>query len=757
MKNDKFPVLFLICLVGIFFLDFFIHGHVLDANHDVREVIMPYHYMQSRALQSWIIPQWNPYVRCGAAFLGNPHNFFCYPPLTLAYFAPEKILPFAVTLILVLHVLAAGLFAYIFFKRIMGDRFWALLSSVIYLFSSSSVINMTVGISSFSFMVYVPLWLYLIYTQRERRFLPNLLLVTFVLSMFLFIGSFQRVIYAFWICFLFALFRSFRKKGQKVVFDPRPLLVSGLGAVMSFAITFIRLGPFMWNSRQGITAPGTFQKALTYAVIRPAAALRAFVPEFFGTKLHQDFFHWNLSNMNHLEMFNCYVGVAGILIFLYVFLFVWDRRLMFWKICAAGIFLVMFFPPVTFVHYLLTGRSMLNYSRIVWFFPLCAAVITGMFGSEYFESENSLKKLRWFSLTAFILVSAGIAVFFHGLLRRAILTPVQINTMRGSMVYFFCMGSLFVAGLFLLRKKTLKYFLLIFIAVDLLIIARIDSNNSHPFLSPDRELREYTDDEIWLAERFEQEGRSFRVITSDRPNLLENRCAELGFYSSCGHESFGSSYIARIYAGGYDLSRPRSFYVKNSPDLSNTSAINLSSSLFLMAPDRILVNRSEGVLPRTRLFKRYYVARDDRDAFEKVISRNHETRDVVVLDREPGLEISPGGDAGISGITRESNESIMINTDSPYNSVLLITDAYHAGWHAYVDGEPAEIMRANYAFKAVSVPAGEHKVQFVFEHPAFKASGAVSYAGILVFLLLCGIAFLRCRAERGISGGRGLR
>jgi hypothetical protein len=733
MKNNKFPVIFLSLFVTLLFWDFFAKGYVLDANHDVREVLMPYHFMESKALHSWNVPQWNPYVRCGTSFLGNGHNLFYYPPLFLIYHLPEEMLPFLITLILILHVLTAGFFAYLFFKKITGDEFWALTASVVYLFSSSSIINMTVGISCFSFLTYLPIWLYLIRTQRERSFLLNLTLTTFALTMFFLVGSFQRVIYTFWFCFLYMLFESFSRTDWKIRFDVRPMIINVMSSTFAFMIAFVRLGPFFWNSRHGITSPTTFKQALTYVTIRPMAALRLFVPEFFGTKLHYNFFNWGINNINHLEMFNCYVGIAGIVILLYVFLFVWDRRAIFWKMCISGILLVIFSPPFTFVHYVLTRRSALNYGRLVWFLPICAAALIGIFGASYFSDRVQIKKMRSTVFPAFLAVTGILFLCFNLLKNTQTLNETQIKTMFYSIVYFSVMGSVFIAGLFALRKTALKYFLLMFITADLFIIAKIDSNNSNAFLSPYSAISSFADDEKKLPELFDKQNRSFRVLTAGRPNLLENRCAELGFYSSCGHDSFSPAHIVRIYRGSYELNEHRNMYVKNPP--SNSTALGLSSTLFFMMPNQIFVAKNRDFIPRTSLYTEYVVLADEKQAFERVMAASHDLQNVLVLDREPCISIADSDKKGKTVIIKEDNEHINISAMSPGNSILFITDTYHEGWKAYVDGSETEIMRANYAFKAVCVPAGTHRLEFRFKHPALKTSWVISGFGLLFFLI----------------------
>lgn len=68
--------------------------------------------------------------------------------------------------------------------------------------------------------------------------------------------------------------------------------------------------------------------------------------------------------------------------------------------------------------------------------------------------------------------------------------------------------------------------------------------------------------------------------------------------------------------------------------------------------------------------------------------------------------------------------SVDVTTDEP--GYLVLSDAYYPGWCAIVDGQPAPIRRANYAFRAVHVPAGQHTVQFIFDPLIWKVSLAIS-------------------------------
>jgi hypothetical protein len=59
------------------------------------------------------------------------------------------------------------------------------------------------------------------------------------------------------------------------------------------------------------------------------------------------------------------------------------------------------------------------------------------------------------------------------------------------------------------------------------------------------------------------------------------------------------------------------------------------------------------------------------------------------------------------------------------------------------------VLRANYAFRAVFVPAGAHDVRFVYRPTSVLAGAAVSFAALAVCLVLGAAALASSRRARG--------
>jgi Bacterial membrane protein YfhO len=72
---------------------------------------------------------------------------------------------------------------------------------------------------------------------------------------------------------------------------------------------------------------------------------------------------------------------------------------------------------------------------------------------------------------------------------------------------------------------------------------------------------------------------------------------------------------------------------------------------------------------------------------------------------------------------------------------LVLTDIWYPGWECTIDGQPARILRANYLFRAVELPAGPHDVVFTFVPQSYRHGRTISLATLaLAALILTGAA-----------------
>lgn len=65
-----------------------------------------------------------------------------------------------------------------------------------------------------------------------------------------------------------------------------------------------------------------------------------------------------------------------------------------------------------------------------------------------------------------------------------------------------------------------------------------------------------------------------------------------------------------------------------------------------------------------------------------------------------------------------------IGAESP--ALIVIAQTYYHPWKAYVDGCATRVWRANHAFQAVEVPAGQHHLKLVYQDRALWIGGVIS-------------------------------
>jgi hypothetical protein len=123
---------------------------------------------------------------------------------------------------------------------------------------------------------------------------------------------------------------------------------------------------------------------------------------------------------------------------------------------------------------------------------------------------------------------------------------------------------------------------------------------------------------------------------------------------------------------------------------------------------------------------------DDSTAFAALAQTNLDLRRIVYLPPNARQAISSGAQPSAHVRVAEfANQRISLQTTSPAPSIVVIAQTYYPAWKASVDGRPAKLWRANYAFQAIEVPAGDHRVQLIYRDKMFLAGTVLSALGLL--------------------------
>jgi len=160
-------------------------------------------------------------------------------------------------------------------------------------------------------------------------------------------------------------------------------------------------------------------------------------------------------------------------------------------------------------------------------------------------------------------------------------------------------------------------------------------------------------------------------------------------------------------------------------------------------------------VPRAHFAPRGEVVEEGAALMARLASPFHDPQQTVLLSAMPAdgwLGDGPvnRGRRAYVGIRSSLGERVILSVDTPVPGFVVLTDQFDRGWSVTVDGEPAELLRANYAFRAVRVPAGQSRVAFTY-HPRALVLGAVISGGALV---ACGLWALGARQRRRAINSR---
>ena len=134
----------------------------------------------------------------------------------------------------------------------------------------------------------------------------------------------------------------------------------------------------------------------------------------------------------------------------------------------------------------------------------------------------------------------------------------------------------------------------------------------------------------------------------------------------------------------------------------------------------------------------YRVEPDSSRAWQRVASGQVDIAREVVLDRRPEPDPS-GADAPpmlVAQLSEDRPEEVVAEVTSSHPGLLVLTDLHYPGWIAEEGGKRLPILKADGWFRAVSLPAGTHRVVFRYRPISFYAGAALSVVALLTLLVL---------------------
>ncbi len=145
----------------------------------------------------------------------------------------------------------------------------------------------------------------------------------------------------------------------------------------------------------------------------------------------------------------------------------------------------------------------------------------------------------------------------------------------------------------------------------------------------------------------------------------------------------------------------------------------------------VRVYRNLQALPEFSLITGYEVIKGEDNIISRLQDPRFDSKRLVVLEENPGVKLAGTTNNGSLKLLSDIPGNQLFAVDLPAPAILLNTQEDYPGWQAVVDGNPVQIYRADYAFQAVILPSGSHRVEFTYEPDSIKIGASVSIISLM--------------------------
>ncbi len=139
-------------------------------------------------------------------------------------------------------------------------------------------------------------------------------------------------------------------------------------------------------------------------------------------------------------------------------------------------------------------------------------------------------------------------------------------------------------------------------------------------------------------------------------------------------------------------------------------------------------------------------ANEEIDALETILPTETAVVDARFKDILKGAETGHKDSLSTIRLTSYQPNRLTYETENAQDGIAVFSEIYYPdGWQVTIDGQPAELARADYILRTLHIPAGKHVLEMTFDPRSLHVTEAVAYAAII--LILAGLVVLAWRGR----------
>lgn len=697
---------------------------------DFGSLAYPIIHYQKESFLSGEIPLWNPLSHCGIPFLAQWGTMTLYPPSLFYIFLP---LPWSLNFFCLLHLIFGAVGMYLFARRWINDDLPALFSAVAFVFNGI-ILSCLMWPNYTAALAWAP-WIFYVFEKAVCTG-GKYILFAIIFSVFQFMSGVPEIlIITHIITFSIVIYNVIDNKARIITTVSRYLLV----IISVLFICAMQLLPFLDLLQQSHrTADIDFTKWSM-----PGWGLaNFFVPLFHYFKTYQNTFV-----QSEQAFITSYYFPLGTLVLslLGIIRANSKTRIMFLLLIFFSISMALGSNSFiyNFASSFLPFFNKIRYPiKFIIILSFIIPVLAGLGVCPLIKSDKkAISSILLISLT-FLIIASIILIFNFRY-------PFPLDQFRETVIntilrYLFLI--LFIAAL-LISLNYKNYFHILF-PISLLIIAidgKYHLHNFHPVIPS-----EHLESKLWSYSVEDKkprfgEGRVFispyaeerllRSVVSDwTANFIGKRLAlwsNLNLLEEIPKVN-GAFTLQLIHQKQLE----KILYQTNNIDLD--SILRFLNVTYITKPGTV-VEWIKYTNPIPLIYAGQNIKlMDYSNSLNYILSPSFNPPDEVIISKEEknkysDISLIKKQKTTINNVTY-SNHRIIFDYESEAPAIITVSQTYYKNWRAFIDGKEYPILRANYAFQAIPVPAGKHKAVIEYYDKSFIYGLLCSYIGFIVVL-----------------------
>lgn len=770
---------------GFFWRVLFGNAWMPAGGGDLANFLYPTYRFAAEWWRHSVIPLWNPYLFAGQPFFGDIQSALFYPVNLLTFFLSSPFTFRDMEYLSILHffIAGAGMYAFLRFGSWnVGFESWdfrhglsrlACLSGAVAFQFSDLFITHFGNLN----LIAVAAWMPIILLFYRRAVLDRRPAFAVASGIFLAIafhaGHIQSFLFILLALVIFAVFHTMSlggaiatkqpplAYGDRVISQPLFRAYPRLSAFLYLlVVALVALGlsapaliPAIEFTQHTVRAEFSYEQAAQFS-LPPAQLIGLFVPGFFGRGPQNAWGPWQRVEVG-------YIGILPLILAILALILRRDSITKFFAIFSfVGLALALGGYAILhgWLYQFVPGFGQLRApARFVFLFDFGIAALAALGFDALLHAlphaaEISFKRLiraaPWvFLVVALAAGSTAYSIMILGQGQDAVLFQ-RISNAANALAFFILLFALSIA---LIVARATRFFrpgpwavaALALVFFDLFSLgAYVDISTNDPsrvFDHPD-------------AVAFLKSGANYFRIDPRETGVDNTWTADTAIV----HDLFSIDGDNPLVLSDFDKywngmgSRSSALYdLLNAKYLIGRKGVPLDRAKFKLAFEgdpALDIFENARVLPRAFIVFDSRVVLDHNAAFDAIHAADFDPSRTVVLEKQQAGSVkeqtasNAPSNAAIVGY--RANEILLETNSSP--GILVMSEVYYPGWRAWVDGREVSVLRADYLFRAIELPAGAHRVGFTYDPVSFKI-GVGLFVATVVMLVVWGIAARRRR------------